>query len=352
MLLLAACGGSGEPSASRTTVADTLAAVEGLSGAEREQKLAQLAADQGGGALTVYTSSTLSYMEQLGDEFEDAYDLDVAIYKTTSDALAPRLLEESEAGFRGSDVVETNIPTLVVLDGEGILEPYDSPRLAGLVQGSKGKAWIGDKANTFVVAWNTDRVAEGEAPTSFEDLADPKWKGRVALEADDSDWFKTLWEHLVDGGNSPEEVDRLFSGIAANATFVNGHQLMLQLVAAGEFDVTVNAYLHNVKELQAEGAPLDWQPAVEPLISKPDGIAVVEEARNPAAALLFVDFVLGRGQEIFAEASLTPTRKDLGVPPTIEQISMDVPDYVAHADEWVQRYEDLVRLGELRPDSD
>lgn len=349
--MLAACGGSAEEASSSATVADTLAAVEGLSGKEREQKLAQVAGDQGG-ALTIYTSSTLWYMEELAAEFEDAYDLDVSIYKTSSDALAPRILEESGAGFRGSDVVETNIPTIVVLDEEAILEPYDSPKLPGLVEGSKGASWIGDKANTFVVAWNTDRVANGEEPTSYEDLADPKWKGRIALEADDSDWFKSLWEHLVASGKSPEEVDRLFADIAANSTFVNGHQLMLQLVAAGEFDVTANAYLHNVKELRAEGAPLDWEPAVEPVISKPDGVAVVKDARNPAAALLFVDFVLDRGQEIFAEASLTPTRKDLGVPPTIEQINMDVPDYVAHADEWVQQYEDLVRLGELRPDSD
>ncbi len=193
-------------------------------------------------------------------------------------------------------------------------------------------------------------MAKGEQPTSFEDLADPKWKGRLVLEADDSDWYKAVWEHLVDSGKSPAEADRIFEAIAANATFVNGHSLMTDLVAAGEFDVAANAYLHTVKGLQEKGAPLAWEPPLEPLVTRADGIAVVQQAKHPAAALLFADFVLDEGQQIFADFFLTPARKDLSVPPSIEQVAVDVPDYIAHEDEWSSRYEQLVELGELRPD--
>ena len=65
---------------------------------------------------------------------------------------------------------------------------------------------------------------------------------------------------------------------------------MAQLTAAGEFDVTVNSYLHTVKELMDDGAPLAWEPAVEPLVSRADGVAIVKDAEHPAAALLFVTF--------------------------------------------------------------
>jgi iron(III) transport system substrate-binding protein len=349
-LALTACGGSDDSADSSRSLDDVLAAVDGLSGAARTAELKKLAAEEGG-ELNLYTSSSIEPVDALASAFEDAYDIDVAVYRATSDALTQRMIEEKHAGYRGSDVVESNTPSLVPLSEEGIIAAYESPKLAGLVPGSLGDGWIADKFNTFVATWNTDRVPKGEEPRSYEDLADPRWKGRLVLEADDSDWYKTLREHLAESGKTPAEVDRIFSGIARNATFVNGHTLMTQLVAAGEFDITPHAYLHTVEDMVDDGAPLAWKPVVAPVISRADGIAVVRDATHPAATLLFVDFTLDEGQEILADAALTPARKDLAVPSSIPQRAVDVPDYVANAEEWTQRYEDLVRLGKVEPES-
>jgi iron(III) transport system substrate-binding protein len=346
---LAACGGSnGSSGTSAQSLDDVLAAVDGLSGKARTDKLVELAQEEGG--VDVYTSSSIDYMTELAGAFEDAYDLDVSLYKTSSEALVQRMIEEKKAGFHGSDVAETNTPGLIALDDEGIITPYASPSVDKLVDGSVGKSWIDDKSNTFVVAWNTKRVPKGDEPTSLEDLTDPRWKGRVVLEADDSDWYKTLWDDLVASGKTPAEADKIFEGIAANAAFVNGHSLMADLVAAGEFDVTLDSYLHTVRGLQQKGAPLAWQPAVEPVVTRPDGIAVVADAKHPAAALLFSDFTLDQGQQVFADFFLTPARKDLSVPESIGHVAMDVPDYVANQDEWTKRYEQLVRLGKAGPE--
>jgi iron(III) transport system substrate-binding protein len=349
-LALAGCGGSsGGDQGATQSLDDVLAAVDGLSGKQRTNKLLELANDEGG-ELSLYTSSSVDYMSDLGDAFEDRYDLGVSIYKASSDALVQRVVEEDRAGFRGVDVAETNTPGLLNLSDQGILVPYRSPKIAGLVAGAATKDWIGDKFNTFIVAWNTERVPEGHEPASLEELATPAWKGKLVLEADDSDWYKTYWEYLVDNGKTAAEADALFSAIAKNATFVNGHNLMADLTAAGEFDVTLNSYLHTVEGLIKDGAPLAWKPPIEPVISRADGIAVVEKAKHPAAAMLFIDFALYEGQQIFADAELTPARKDLSVPPSIKQIAVDVPDYISQQDEWTKRYEQLVRLGKLAPD--
>ena len=113
----------------------------------------------------------------------------------------------------------------------------------------------------------------------------------------------------------------------------------------------MNSYLHTVEELKDDGAPLAWEPAVEPLVSRADGVAVVKDAEHPAAALLFVDFLLDEGQQVFADAYLTPARKDLSVPPSIQQIVVDVPKYVAEAADWQARYEQLVRMGKEGPEN-
>jgi iron(III) transport system substrate-binding protein len=348
-VLLASCGGSNSSTGAQQSLDDVLAAVQGLSGKARADKLAALADDEGG-ELNVYTSSSIDYMTELSDDFSDATDVDASLYKTSSEALVERMVEEQKAGFHGSDIVETNTPGLIALDDEGLLVPYASPNVDKLVPGSVGKSWIGDKSNTFVVAWNTKRVPKGEEPKSIEELADPKWKGRLVMETDDSDWYKTIWQSVVDSGKTPAEADKIFEGIAKNTAFVNGHSLMADLVAAGEFDVSLDSYLHTVKGLIEKGAPIAWEPAVEPVVTRPDGIAVVKDAKHPAAALLYIDYVLDPGQKTFADFFLTPARKDLSVPPSIAHVAMDVPDYIAHEDEWTKRYEQLVRLGKVGPE--
>jgi iron(III) transport system substrate-binding protein len=281
--------------------------VDGLSGAARTAKLVELARAQGG-SLNLYTSSTSGYMADLAKAFDDEYGIAVSLYSASNGAIAQRLVEEDKAGFHGSDVIEENTPELIGLDHDGLLVPYDSPAIGGLVAGARGVSWIGDKFNTFVIAWNTDNVHPGEEPRSIEELADPRWKGKLGLEIGDPDWYKAVWQHLVSQGATPAEADRLFEAIARNATFVKGHSLLAQLAAAGEFDVVLDVYLHTVKQLIADGAPLAWQPAAEPVVSRADGIAVAHGTRHPAAALLFVDYTLGKGQEIFADAYLTPAR--------------------------------------------
>ena len=100
---LPACGGSGGSSEAAPTVDETVAAVDGLTGTARTNELVKLAEEQGS-ELNLYTSSTTDYMTDLTDAFSDAHDIDVSIYKTASEALVQRIVEEDRAGFHGSDV--------------------------------------------------------------------------------------------------------------------------------------------------------------------------------------------------------------------------------------------------------
>ena len=87
------------------------------------------------------------------------------------------------------------------------------------------------------------------------------------------------------------------------------------------------------------------------MVSRPDGIAVVQGTKHPASAMLFVDYTLTKGQQVFADAFLTPARKDLDLPASVTQTSEDVPDYIAHADEWDKKYDELTHLGKEGPSS-
>jgi iron(III) transport system substrate-binding protein len=274
----------------------------------------------------------------------------VSLFKSSSEGLVERIAQESDAGFRGSDVVETNADGLLELDGEDALVAYRSPLLPGLVAGAAQQDWTVDKFNTFTVAWNTDNVSKADEPRSYEDLGDPRWKGKLVVEVDDADWYKTLREYFIAQGEPASRVDAMFERIFRNAVFVNGHSFMTQLVASGEFDVSPDSYVHTIKGLMDKGAPIAWQPAVEPVVVRSDGVAVAKDAAHPAAALLFTDYVLGPGQQVFRDYALDAARKDLSVPPSIDRVTVDVKDFIANEDEWTKRYEQLTKLGTKGPE--
>jgi iron(III) transport system substrate-binding protein len=340
----AGCGGSDDDAGGRAALEDTIAAVEGLEGAERERKLVALARKEGA-ELSWYTSLTNDTESAVADAFEDEYDIEVSVYRSTSETIAQRISEEAEADFEGTDVVETNGTELALLDREDVFVPYRPPGFGELSPGSR-ENWTATRFNKFIVTWNTEKVPKGSEPGSLEDLADPRWKGEVALEEGDADWYFTLRAHLIEEGRSEDEADELLEGIAANARVISSHALVNELLGAGEFAVAASNYLHQTEDLIDDGAPVAYKPTAQPVLSRPQGVALVETARHPAAALLFVDWLTGPGQELLAENNVTPAREDLITDTGGDEVLVDVDAYIDNAEETDQQYEDVLRLGQ------
>lgn len=354
LLLTGACGGSpteegdgGKPEDSSTGYEDVLAEIEGLTGQARTDKLVELATEEGG-TLNVYTSMTTDVEDAVGGEFDDAYDIDVSVYRADSETVLQRLLQEADANFPGADIVETNGTELTVLNNEGVLADYESELQDDLVEGSVYEGWTATRFNKFVVSWNTESLSESERPKTWEELADPKWDGQLALEPSDIDWYKTLYEFWVnEEGKSEDEVNKLFEDIADGALFVKGHTLTGDLLGAGDFQVAASNYSYLVQGVIDDGAPVAWEPPVEPIISRPNGVGLVRKAQHPATAMLFVDWILSDGQKVLQEFALDPARSDLATAPGTAEIFVELESFFAEQEEWTERYEQLVELGKV-----
>jgi iron(III) transport system substrate-binding protein len=361
-LAIVACGGS--PSAQQTTTSGTAAkpvsdaglkkaqaAVAGLSGKERADKLAKMAEDEGG-ELSLYTSMTSDVEDAVSEAFADEYDIDVSVYRSQSETVLERLSQEAKAGYRGADVVETNGPELFTLNSQRVLAPYEPPARSTLVPGSSYDGWTADRFNKFVISWNTKLVRQGEQPRSWEDLADPKWKGRLEMELSDVDWYKTLYEYWVkEKGKSPQEADQLFAGMARNASFIKGHTVMGQLLGAGEYAVSASNYSYLVQNAIEKGSPQAWKPVVQPVLARPNGVAVVRGAKHPAAAMLFNDWILSEeGQKLLAKLNLDASRKDMVSAGNSGQVLVDLPSLLKSQAQWEERYDKLTRLGKVVED--
>ena len=326
-----------------------LSKVQGLTGDERAKKLAAMAKAEGG-ELTFYTSLVSETEEAVADTFEDEYDVEVSVYRASGETMAQRVSEEADADFRGADVVETGGPEMAALSKAGLFVGYRPEGASRLVRGSLQKGWTAVRFNTFVAAWNTDLVPKGEEPRSYEDLAEPRWRGKVVIEEEDADWYKALLEHLISEGKSEPQAQRVLEGIAANAQVATSHSLMSQLLAAGEFAVSPDQYQYQVEDSRDDGAPVAAKPFVEPLFPRPQGMALLKSAKHPAASVLFADWLVGPGQEVLLESNQEAARSDLSQSRGAQVKPIDVVEFEARTKEWDERYEKLIRRTPKAPE--
>ncbi|HYU58034.1 MAG TPA: extracellular solute-binding protein [Actinomycetota bacterium] len=319
--------------------------LDGLDPEARRARLIELAEEEGG-TVNAYGSTNLDDMGALIDAFEDATGITVNYYRANSEDVLQRLVEEADAGFRGADLVNTNGPELTLLDREGLLAEVDTPVTADLPPEGDLGTWFWFYINTFTAAWNTDRVSAAEAPTSWEEVLSDH-AGGLAFEAGDVDWFATLVKgyFMAEKGMREEEAVALFTDAAAGARAVDGHTLMAELLTAGEFDVAASAYLHRIVRLQRDGAPVTWEPAVEPLLVRPSGAAVHAAAEHPAAAMLLLEFLLTDAQPMLLDFDRQPVNETVeggGLPPGVETIDVDVEAIVNEFDKWSDLYEQVI----------
>ena len=195
---------------------------------------------------------------------------------------------------------------------KGLFDSYLSPERAAYpaeYRDDKG-LWVMPAATLNVIAYNKKMVSTGDVPKNFWDLVEPKWKGQLLMDENESKWMAGMISYY--GEAKAMDLMRKLAG--QNIQFRVGHSLLQTLLAAGERAVVVVAFANGVDRLKKDGAPVEWVGA-EPIIGLTFGSAVVKDAPHPNAARLLSDFLLSReGQEVFAAAGYFSPRSDVSSP--------------------------------------
>ena len=343
-------GGDGDEASGKGEGAKRLEEIytelEGMDVEQRREALIKIIEEEEDGQLNLYGSTNLDEADPIIAAFEDATELEPNLYRASSTDVAQRILQEADADFAGADLVYTNGPEMSILDNEGLLLPLESPAIDNMVpQTVVSENWAPIYLNLFTAAWNTDRVSAAEAPKTWEDVL-TKFDGSLAMEVGDYDWFTTLVTQyfMEEKGMTEEEAVQLFKDAAAGASMVDGHTLMTELLAAGEFDAAASVYKHRAASLIDKGAPVAWEPAVEPLVVRPNGIGILADTQHPAASLLFADFMMTDVQDMLLEFDRTPASTEAeggGIPTEYDVLLADLQLLFEEVDKWEGLYEEV-----------
>lgn len=312
-------------------------------GADREARLLEGARKEG--RLSLYTSLNTKDSGPITEAFEKATGVKVLLWRSSSEKVLQRAVTEARAGRFAFDVLETNGPEMEALYREKLLAEFHSPHFKDLPPAAfpRHRHYVADRFNFFTIGYNTNLIKPAEVPNSYEDLAHPRFAGKVGIEAGDTDWFGAIVKHMGE-----EKGLAFFRKLAESKPQIrSGHTLMAELVSSGELPLAATIYNHNIERLAVRGAPVKWK-ALTPTFGRPNAIGVVPRAANPHAALLFTDFMLSpQGQALLKERNRVPASTAVDTP--LNKFPFEMIDPVITLDEsakWDKLWSDLFLKGQ------
>ncbi len=278
-------------------------------GADREKILVEGAKREG--QFTLYTSHT--WFKTFVKEFEKKYPfVRASEWRNDSKNIIRKVIEEVKAGRVLADIVETTSDGLGVLKREGLFQEYNSPEARFYPselkpRGKNGFFYLPNRETYNSLGFNTKSIPPANAPRSLKDLADPKWKGKMAITS------TTTGARWV--GNALESLGREFLDKLADQD-VSVQDMapaaLINLVVSGEIPLSPTIFDANVTLAKQKGAPVEWRP-LEPVVTTVGSAALLAKAANPHTALLFIDYLLSKeGQQLIMKGGLWSPREDVG----------------------------------------
>jgi iron(III) transport system substrate-binding protein len=279
-------------------------------GVDREQRLIEGAKREK--ELTFYSSIPPEDIALLAAAFDKKYGVKVKVWRADSESLLQRIINDAKIRRHEVDIVVGSSSALEPLYRENLLQEVKSPHFAGIISEAIAPhgQWTAVFLNTIVQAYNTKLVRKERLPTSYADLLEAEWKGRLGIEAEDYDWFAQVVTDLGEARGL-----RLFRDIvASNGMSVRkGHTVLNNLVISGEVPLALTAYGFLAEQTRRKGAPLDWF-IIPPAIARPTSQALARNAPSPHAAVLFFDFMIGEAQQILSARHVVTVSRKIETP--------------------------------------
>lgn len=256
------------------------------------------------GKVVWYTSLALPSAEKVAKLFEAAYPgIKVEVNRTGSERIIARVMQELKANIKNVDVVHTSdAGHFVYFKGQKLLTKYTPAGVEAFPAGFKDRDgyFYGLRATVNVIAYNTKAVSAAEAPKTWKDLLDPRWKGKmVTAHPGYSGVISTHVLALVNqyGWDYFKQLAQNKLMLVQSAVDPSG------VVASGERPVAVDGGEYTFYQIKKKGNPVEIVYPKEgvPLVVSPT--AIMSFAPHPTAARLFTDFTFSREiQQVMADS--------------------------------------------------
>lgn len=210
-------------------------------------------------------------------------------FESLPEPVVQNLITESQAGKPSSvDIVQSGSLRAVrpLIDRDMLVAYPGWEKDFGLDAVYAGHRFVGNYNLALPIAYNTKLVSAQEAPKTWEDLADGKWKGRKIIVEARLVPFAMLGSEI----GKAKAIELVKKLLAQDPIILQGGTTVLNALAGGQAPIAIGLYAYAVDKLKKKGAPIDWVP-VSPLPLLTSAMGVVKSAPHPNAARFFAGWM-------------------------------------------------------------
>ncbi|MGH7833239.1 MAG: ABC transporter substrate-binding protein [Candidatus Binatia bacterium] len=306
------------PHASAASVEDVLAGIIKFPANERQKRIEDGAKKEG--AVTVYSNQGLDTIQAFSNAFSKKYPF-VKIDSTRLQGAKglDRILLEHRVGKLQADVVGVDFDFIQELLKAGVTGRYDAPEKKNFANAfwDKDGRWYAVDYTLVVIGYNTNLVKPAEAPKTYQDLLNAKWKSDISI---DNEPEQAVFAWLIEWGE--EKTAEYMKGLMRNGTVARrGHTLQVQLLCSGETKIAVEVYPARVAQMKHEkNCPIAMNYPNPTPGSVGSHVGIARTATHPYAAALYLDFIMSAdGAAALAKSGGLPARK--GAKAAYEEVS-------------------------------
>lgn len=270
------------------------------------------------GNLIVYSVWDVEHLRVITDAFMKRYPgIKATYWQGRNPEIVTRVLTEFQGGQASFDVVLSDNAPPVIRAAGGIM-PYETVQ--------KDVLYLHDPTLPTVslqiqaLAYNTRKLKPADLPKSWEEVANPKYKGMIALDdpmragplSSMLSGLKTQW-------NNDTRFNNFVKGLKAlNVPVHKSTSAMFRLVISGEYNICMPALLHDVMEETHKGTPISYVKTVPPVVF-PRQAGIYAKSPNPNAAKLFAEWLISEeGQKTIDSVGRETSRNDFKSKTSIE----------------------------------
>ena len=211
-----------------------------------------------------------------------------------------RVLAEARAGRSSFDIISIGTFLGQYREANALAQIHDLIGDAHYPVKFRGKDFYSWNLLSMIIAYNTTLVKPADAPKSYADMLDPKWKGKFSVDSSPDTW---IFGMLNKWGTEKTENYQKQLIRDQNALIRKGHTNQTNLLIAGAFPVSIELYSYKIASMKHQGAPVEMVFPKEFVSAEASGVGISSRAPHPYAALLLARFHIdpNGGQKILAQ---------------------------------------------------
>lgn len=308
--------------------------------------------DEAGASDVLHVYSGRHYdVEKAFEQFQEETGIQVEFLTGNDAELRERIAAEGED--TEADVYLTvDAGNLASAAEEGLFQPLDSPALREVIPENyrdPEDRWFGLAIRARTIIYNTDALTEAEAPKTYEEVADPKWEGRVCLRNANNPYQQSLVASLI-AVHGEDETRAILEGWNDNAEFFANDVEMIEAMAAGACDVGIANHYYLARAIEEDpDIPVDliWANQADRGVHiNISGGGITRYADNPELGQQFLEWLGTDGQDVLVASNHEyPASTEVAPEPLItEEFGVDFVRQDVNAAEYGALNPDAVRL--------